>query len=474
MFRDVDLFSSSKIFLSGVQWLENEVKFNEEKLRDELREKEEELEKASSSDQYGIRRKISLLNTRLSVKYMSTDVEAVYVLKKVNSIVADEFVSAAGDNAFWEDENNSEWFWEDPHKLWFFREVGLGDNPYFLKEVENRVKEQSVEGYFQSNELEHIGTLRVLVMAKPQSKALSTAVDYWLRNWKSLSRDEPDTVAVGVLALTELDHEKYSNFVREEIDYLKSLQNDDGSWKHIHGIRETGYALWAISRVDGIGDSSAQKGLMWLKKRQQENGSWENDSYSTKYALLGLLAMGEGPKVPIELVDYEFMKLNQGFKKQEPVFIHTSPLFQNSLHVRQIYEKIYNMVHKAQREIRITSPFIDMLYEEIINLKQKNPNLTIKVITRPKKEIEGTRGRIARNVVDLLNIATRGNVVQSSLIHSRVVIIDNEEVLVSSADLTRDQLFDEFNAGIWTSNKEIVEKAISFFENLFQLEKQRE
>lgn len=80
------------------------------------------------------------------------------------------------------------------------------------------------------------------------------------------------------------------------------------------------------------------------------------------------------------------------------------------------------------------------------------------------------RERIAKNVVDLLNIAVKGNVVQSNVIHSRIVIIDDAEVLVSSADLTRDQLFDEFNAGVWTADKETVKKAIEFFENLFRLE----
>ena len=56
------------------------------------------------------------------------------------------------------------------------------------------------------------------------------------------------------------------------------------------------------------------------------------------------------------------------------------------------------------------------------------------------------------------------------MVHSRMVIIDDSEVLVSSSDLTRDQLYDEYNAGIWTSDKETVKKAIDFFENLFQLE----
>jgi hypothetical protein len=48
----------------------------------------------------------------------------------------------------------------------------------------------------------------------------------------------------------------------------------------------------------------------------------------------------------------------------------------------------------------------------------------------------------------LPNIATKRNAIQTGLIQSRIIIIDTDEVLVSSTDFTRNQLFDEFNAGI--------------------------
>jgi len=208
-----------------------------------------------------------------------------------------------------------------------------------------------------------------------------------------------------------------------------------------------------------------------LKNIQQENGSWADCDELTSQALIGLLAMGEGPKVPSELIDYKNLRRQQEVKRHSPLFFHTSPLYKRGIHVKGIRDKISIMLHRAKNEIRIASPFIDIFYEEIINLKSENQNLRIKIITRPKREAEGTRERIAKNVIDLLNIASEGNVVQSELVHARMVIIDDQEVLVSSADLTRDQLFDEFNAGIWTSERGTVKQAIDFFENLFQLEK---
>lgn len=358
---------------------------------------------------------------------------------------------------------------------------GIENDKYFLDEINDLIKRQSVEGYIQSNNFNHSGPLRVLAATKSESEFLHRALDYWLKNWKDLSY-EASTVAVGILALTEIDYEIHSDAIREKTDFLKSFQKEDGSWSsHLSesntkegDIGNTSYALCAIARVDGIKDSFAQKGFKWLMRRQQKNGSWNNSVGDTTEALLALLAMGEGPRVPLELVNQQFARLKQSFRRRKPMFIHTSPLYKDSLHIREINDRVSNMFHKAKKEIRIASPFIDMFYEEIINVKQKNPDIIVKIITRPKRDVGGLRERIAKNVIDLLNIATKGNVIQSSIVHSRMVVIDDMEVLISSADLTRSQLFDEFNAGIWTSDKETVVKAIDFFENLFQLEKTRQ
>lgn len=468
------LSTCSAEFTRGVKWLENEIKFDEIKIRSEIEEMETELEPESieeDSSETITNWKIKNLDTKLKLKYRCDEVEGIYVLSKVGLEVADEFLLAARKDAFWEDDTTRKCFFNDTHTLWFLKELGLGDNPYFLEEVEDFIKKQSVEGYIQSNDLDHSGPLRVLVSTKGESKTLFNAVNYWLKNWKHI---DVSVIAVGILALTELDFEKYSSAINEEADYLKDLQNDNGSWGKGPSIEDTSYAIWALSRAKGINEPSAQRGLEWLKQEQHEDGSWEGHSWDTAPALLALLAMGEGPKVPAELVDYQFMRREQSLRRQKPVFLHTSPLYKGALSVKELESKIANMLHNAKKEIRIASLFIDMFYDEITNLKQKNPNLSVKIITRPEGEAEGLRKKIAAGVIDMLNKATRGNVVQTQSVHSRMIIIDDEEVLISTADLTRDQLYDEFNAGIWTSDKETVKKAIEFFDNLFELGKQKE
>jgi len=64
-------------------------------------------------------------------------------------------------------------------------------------------------------------------------------------------------------------------------------------------------------------------------------------------------------------------------------------------------------------------------------------------------------------------VATNGNVRTCKVCHARMIIIDSKEVLISTADLTRDQLYDEFNAGIWSENPDTVHAAINFFENIW-------
>lgn len=487
--------SNSEIFLKGIKWLEDEIRYDRMKLETELKTIDEQLDAIStdlaslgnSAEDILQRQKLrsqkfdlewkrdNNIEPHLELEYGCKDAESFYILKKVGSDLLNNFIRTAENPDFWDDS----WLLEDSHILWYFKKLGFDKNPHFADQIDSLLKSQSVEGYIQSNELDHAGPMRVLVAARPKSKQLQSAVEYWLKNWRGSYPKCPEIVSVGILALTELDSELFSDCVREQTDHLKKLQNKNGSWESYAteesdqgSIDTTAFAISAIARVDGIKNDYSQRGLEWILSKQQGIGKWEDVSDTTS-ALRALLTMGHGPEIPCELMELELMRLDQNHSKSRPIFVHTSPLYHSSLHVKEINDKISNMISKAKKEIRMTSPFVDMFYEDLIDVCQKNPELKLKLITRPKSEIEGLREKIAKNVVDLLNTVARGNVVQSRIVHSRMVIIDDTEVLVSSADLTRDQLFDEFNAGIWTADKETVAKAIDFFENIFELEKEQ-
>ena len=465
----IDLSTCSKNFIEGINWLVNELKYDKTRIKSQIKELKEEKIKSKSGDLAGISNNmfISNLNSRLKLKFLCSDVKSFYILNKINSNLVKKFLNVAQTSKFWVAEDTIDWIFDDPHHLWFFKELGLGNIPEYRYNIEEMIRNQTIEGYLNCNSNDHTGPMRVLVAERKGSKVLDNAIKYWLENWKDFTYNI-GALSIGILALTELNINKYVREIQEETSFLKKLQNPNGSWSG--QIAKTSYAIWAISKVNGIEDSSAVKGFNWLKTEQEKNGSWNNTLHQTSWGLLGLLAMGDGPKMPIELAALNIQKLEQKFRYQKPIFIHTSPLYKGMNSIKEINDKIVEMFSRAKHEIRIASLYIDMFYDEIINIIKKNPDLLVKIITKAGK-IEGKRKKIAQNAIEQLNIVTKGNVIKSKLNHSRMIIIDDTDVLVSSADLTRDQLIDEFNAGIWTSDEEFVRKAIEYFENIINIEK---
>lgn len=486
----------------AVIWLENEVKYDEKILKNQIEELED-------SDDRGTVRNIMLrrLEWKLESKYTYEDALSVYVLNKFNSNVVNEFLEASKSEKFWfarDDSYPCSNLFDEPGYLWFLDQLGLSSNNYFIEAFDNLIKNpQSMNGELYANFFYHTGPLRVLVSLEPHSQNTKMAIDYFLDNLDSLSNFKSvNEISIGILALSEHNYFKFKNVLSNLSNYLKSIQNNEGYWKEGHKLIETSLAINALSRIDGCNNDSVMKGINWIISQQHPEGSWglysqynkeevENDhirsvphfklvkededkvvAYSprdedTSHAILALMTSSHGPTVPLSHVEWKEMIIKQELEQRNPHFVHTSPLYDKQYHVRSIHNKYKEMFSSAQNEIRIISSYIDLMYEEITDLA-KNQNVTIKIITRPAKDIKGTRNRIAKNVLDILKIATRGNIRKNDITHTRMIIIDDDELMVSSADLTRDQLFDEFNAGIWTKDKETVKNAIDFFENLWE------
>lgn len=283
-------------------------------------------------------------------------------------------------------------------------------------------------------------------------------------------------IPIGVLALCELDFLKFEDAIKDVCNFLKDEQNNEGYLGEIRQyksggtiflpIEETSIIIEALSRVFGPTDESVIKAVEWLKKNQKEDGSWGSVD-DTAYACLALMSVGEGPKVPLEEVEWKEMLTTQKLELTKPTFIQTSP----NLGVTEIKEKIREMLNNANERIWICSRFITEFWTDIITLKRDKPDLDVRIVTHPvtgknKARYEGDGKKFVEPAFSALQRLLGKNLKTQPLLHARLYLVDNE-VLIASADITSEQLEKEFNAGIWTRDKATVEAAVKFFENLW-------
>ncbi len=81
------------------------------------------------------------------------------------------------------------------------------------------------------------------------------------------------------------------------------------------------------------------------------------------------------------------------------------------------------------------------------------------MITRDLSQVKGAEAKRAwRHLAEKPDI----NHQCYNLLHGRMIIVDNSIVLVSSADISHDSLEGQFNAGILTTDPNLVKKAVGF------------
>ena len=471
----------------SIDWLGKNIETNEKEIQQEIIDLKE---KQSSS--ILIADKIEQLEIKLKIKYNPDDFISIYALSFFDDQIVKDFRKCAETEEFWSEAFINRYQPTENFFFWYFLyEMGFSSNVYFLNYFKSYMNDVTQDGRFW-NDSDQVYLLRLAIAIESHSSITKKVLKYSLEsNYHSHNSFES---SVFILALTELNFYKYEKIIEDGINFIKSNQNKDGSWGKmglsgynpaIYTYLETYSAIRAICRIKGNNDKHLKKGIDFILKNQQLDGTWgyfekklDKCIYHpyntiTAFALLSLLIVSPS-SVSLEENMFKDSLLKQKINLQKSYFIHTSPIYNKNIHVKEIYDKIRKGLMSANHTIRIISPYIDMLYEDIIDLKKRNPSLTIKIITRPKKDIKGMRERIAKNALDLLKIATAGNLKTLDIIHSRLIIIDDEELIISSADLTREGLFDEFNAGIYTNDKEAINNSLDYFENIWQIIQEKE
>ena len=84
--------------------------------------------------------------------------------------------------------------------------------------------------------------------------------------------------------------------------YIVEHQNPDGGWPLLAGnesdVEVTAFAIWALIDAGwGTGSQVIRMGVQYLRNAQWDNGSWNNNTAHTTFALIALAAAETDPEV---------------------------------------------------------------------------------------------------------------------------------------------------------------------------------
>ena len=134
-----------------------------------------------------------------------------------------------------------------------------------------------------------------------------------------------------------------------------------------------------------------------------------------------------------------------------------------------IYGEISKELSEVQQEALICFPWITHLIDELSNFKKKinEKKTSLKIITRLEKE------DIDKGVTDLNKLKTLKDTFGAEIrynndLHAKIVVRDDSTAIISSANLTKKGLSANWEAGIYLKDKNMVNKVIQFFNEIWK------
>ncbi len=129
---------------------------------------------------------------------------------------------------------------------------------------------------------------------------------------------------------------------------------------------------------------------------------------------------------------------------------------------REIRSMVEQMLVRAKETVRITSPYFDgSMVDPLVKLADRGVHVSL--ITRPKETQPQKAHSQALDVA-----AKRGiNVKFDKMIHARLLLVDDAEALVSSADLTADSLDSNREVAVRTVSLNAIRKSRQFFDEIW-------
>lgn len=308
---------------------------------------------------------------------------------------------------------------------------------------------QMKNGGFQITTLSHVGPLWFLSHIDPNMNSVKDGVDYYLN--EIVPREDHDRsrkLSLGAIILSDIDYFRYEaeleSIGQKILEKSKKNKKEDGIYNLYTGLSsQPWFVLTALQRCPGDYEQFSNEVAQHIIQNQTSDGFFfdSNNPISTAEYALALIAAGHGPKISRTEAQWTQKKQSQKIERVKPEFVQTVPIDPSASYAAEIQESAESLISQSQDVLHVNSLYIDMLFDDIIDRTKVVPDLEVRVLTRGR-EVKGNRKRIKKDVLDDLIAATDGNVKKYHRIHSRLVIADQKGMVVSSADLTRDQLRD--------------------------------
>lgn len=151
-------------------------------------------------------------------------------------------------------------------------------------------------------------------------------------------------------------------------------------------------------------------------------------------------------------IDLEFFEEWEEEKQSNEIFTTIPP------HDESLKEEIEEMIDESKESLMIISPYCDMT---MINrlLQAKDEAVDVKIILRDDPNIKG----LPKEGLEQIKKNFPNSYKLHRNIHSRLIICDSKEAIVSSADLDQKSLQGLLNLGIKVSDPYLIKKIIKYF-----------
>ena len=136
---------------------------------------------------------------------------------------------------------------------------------------------------------------------------------------------------------------------------------------------------------------------------------------------------------------------------------------------KELYDSIFNLIKNAKSDLKISSPWIyncDHILDELISANRRGAKISI--VMRPlNNDLSDKNYQDKLNALEKLK-AAKADVILDPYVHEKVIISDDKEMIVSSANLIGTSLTRNGESGTHTTESKEIEKYYLRFAEKYQ------